>query len=282
MSLAIDEELRALYALKKRKRLDADSQLALDLQIDDLQAQQKRIKRETEETETYLKQIQPAASTLSSTSDGRREEVAADFRPEFWDRRQLADRETTLIDVEPDTSEFALVKNEFERDTSEGVRVWGTTNSVRQSRYRITRVQRIQNEQWRERYNVYRNHTAAENNGKANERMLFHGSKFTDRVLCESFDPRVASTTGSLGAGTYFATCSQTSLGYTAASGNGAKQLFLAHVTLGRVAKSCDKNSRRRPPPGRHSCGSDESGQFAIYDRAAAYPSYLITLAQRQ
>lgn len=91
---------------------------------------------------------------------------------------------------------------------------------------------------------------AAENDGDANEKLLWHGTNVPDVVTRKGLDPRVCSLNGMFGGGVYFADRSTKSVRYTGASTKGDRgRLLLCRVALGRqMVKYAPSPNIRRPP----------------------------------
>jgi hypothetical protein len=200
------------------------------------------------------------------------------------------------FDVAPGSGEWQMVDSEFQRTERDGVAMWkgakGGTKTMM-----ATRIERLQNLDHYKWYALYREDIKTKRGANnVNERALFHAAKnaqMTQQIVEEGFDMRLAREGGSIGAGIYFAPCAQTSRAYITSSTNSSTnlpvasslfvagsrqmQMFLAYAILGISAAKHDPASTRRPPKGADSVGSDESGQFAVFDNRAVYAAYLIT-----
>lgn len=70
-------------------------------------------------------------------------------------------------------------------------------------RYKIHSIQKLVNPRLWERYLHRRKEICEENRNYANERMLFHGSKFVNAIVQKGFDERHAYIGGMFGAGMF-------------------------------------------------------------------------------
>ena len=155
----------------------------------------------------------------------------------------------------------------------------------------ITKLERIQNQWLWEKYAQHRTRIHKKNQGKIEEKDLFHGTSNTDPSLIyngeEGFDMRFCRR-GMWGEGNYFAVDANYSHSYAHASG-GMRQMFLARVLTGESYR-CEPNSSLKMPPEKPSArnfagerydsvtGTTRGSQvFIIYDNLKAYPLYLIT-----
>lgn len=123
-------------------------------------------------------------------------------------------------------------------------------NTFVKGKLKVTGVSRVQSPSIWEAYRMRRAIVAAENNGDANERFLWHGTKVTDTVVRKGLDPRVCSLNGLFGGGVYFADLSTKSVRYTGSSQKGnCGQLLLCRVALGRQMKVYFSSLYTRRPP---------------------------------
>jgi hypothetical protein len=198
------------------------------------------------------------------------------FYPEFWS--SMADKTLIVVPVVKPCAEWMLIATEFHRQAP----VWSGRNlNMSPADLDVVRVERIQNVDTWKWYHLYREDIKAKR-GDANEKLLFHAAAdahITRTIVEDGFDMRLANESGSIGAGIYLALSAHTSRAYTAPRADGCKQMFLVMAVLGVPAAQPDE-SRRRPPKGFDSVGSESSGQFAVYDNRAAYPAYLITFRE--
>jgi hypothetical protein len=199
------------------------------------------------------------------------------FYPEFWST-SMGDTTLTVVPVLKPSVEWMLITTEFHRQAP----VWSGRNlNMSPADLDVVRVERIQNVDTWKWYHLYREDVKAKR-GDANEKLLFHAAAdahITRTIIEDGFDMRLANEAGSIGAGIYLALSAHTSRAYTTPRPDGYKQMFLVMAVLGVPASQPDE-SRRRPPKGFDSVGSDDSGQYAVYDNRAAYPAYLITFRE--
>lgn len=131
--------------------------------------------------------------------------------------------------------------------------------------------------------------------GSKNEKLLFHGSNFIDRIQTNGFDERYAQRDNMFGAGIYFAEHSSKSNQYTFGWGLGClehknkscyeceRQMILAQVALGRSLISKEPLKCAHAPPGYSSVvgspGSTDNliyPEYTVYNGDQAYPLYII------
>ena len=161
----------------------------------------------------------------------------------------------------------------------------------------IYKIERIQNLWLWEAFGVQMNLMYAKNDGKLNERFLFHGTrKVSPKAIYASkqgFDPRCSRQGCLLGEGTYFADRLEYSHNYAHQLPNGKFQMFLARVITGISCtyKREDRSLKAPPLKERYGDGSSkvskrydstttvtkDSRIYAVYELYRAYPEYLIT-----
>ena len=158
----------------------------------------------------------------------------------------------------------------------------------------IIQITRIQNTWVWENYSTHKKRMHIKNNGRVNEKELFHGTRGNDpKVIYEGedgFDMRY-SASGMWGQGNYFAVNASYSNSYAHTS-FGYKEMFLVRVLTGD-SHQCGSNSGLRMPPLKSSSsgagvqlsqlrydtvtGTTNGSQvFMTYDNDKAYPAYLI------
>uniref|UniRef100_I3RSE8 Poly [ADP-ribose] polymerase n=1 Tax=Drosophila buzzatii TaxID=7264 RepID=I3RSE8_DROBU len=202
---------------------------------------------------------------------------------------------TLLVDLLPDDKEFVAVEEEMQATIREH-RDNGQAGGYF-VRYRIIRVQKVQNRKLWERYAHRRQEIAEENLLQSNERMLFHGSPFINAIVQRGFDERHAYIGGMFGAGIYFAEHSSKSNQYVYGIGGGIgcpshkdkscyvcpRQLLLCRVALGKSFLQYSAMKMAHAPPGHHSVvGRPSTGglhfaEYVVYRGEQSYPEYLIT-----
>lgn len=133
--------------------------------------------------------------------------------------------------------------------------------------------------------------------GFRNERLLFHGSKYIDKIKETGFDERHAQNNGMFGSGIYFAAHSSKSNQYTFGFNSGCyehddkscyiceRKMIYAQVALGKSlqAKQAMPDCSHAPP-GHSSVSGDPQNiedlahpEFVIYKGEHAYPLFVIT-----
>ncbi|XP_045483729.1 poly [ADP-ribose] polymerase tankyrase [Harmonia axyridis] len=202
---------------------------------------------------------------------------------------------TLLVDLSSDEAEYITVENEMQNSIGQH-RDNGQAGGVF-SKYRIVRIQKVQNKKLWERYVHRRQEVAEENSEQANERMLFHGSPFINAIVQKGFDERHAYIGGMFGAGIYFAEHSSKSnqyvygvLGSTGCPMHKDRSCYICHrnlllcrVTLGKSFLQISAMKMAHAPPGHHSvAGRPSTGglnfpEYVVYRGEQAYPEYFIT-----
>ena len=159
----------------------------------------------------------------------------------------------------------------------------------------IVKVTRIQNKWLWERYMQHKQRLSLKNNGRVNEKELFHGTRSNDPKLIyegeDGFDMRYSSP-GMWGLANYFAANASYSDRYAYSRAGGYKEMFMVKVLTGDSYSSPSNQSLRMPPE--KPVTVSENLQFAkahydtvtgtthgcqvfmTYDNDKAYPAYLI------
>ena len=155
----------------------------------------------------------------------------------------------------------------------------------------ILSISRIQNNWLWEKYVMTRNRMSRKNNGRINERELFHGSRNCRAHNIydseEGFDMRYSSE-GMWGQANYFAEKASYSNSYAYELTDGSREMLLAKVLTGDSCK-CESNRKLRKPPLKvsqthfqqetYDTVEGETGGskvFMTYNNDKAYPAYLI------
>ena len=163
--------------------------------------------------------------------------------------------------------------------------------------YKIQRIERIQNKLLWQRYFDCAKRMQRFNNGKMEEKNLFHGTRFNhpEKIYKgdAGFDMRY-SNEGMWGKGNYFAVnSSYCNGGYAYQCQGGRRQILMANVLTGHV-DTCQPNHRLTQPPlrplrpvsatgtitRRYDTVSGVTGGSVVYityENDRAYPAYLIT-----
>ncbi|KAF0287606.1 Tankyrase-1 [Amphibalanus amphitrite] len=210
-----------------------------------------------------------------------------------WHSSQSAG--TTLVDLAVEDKEYQAVEHEMQSTIMEH-KDSGQAGGVF-SRYRVIKIQKVQNRRLWERYVHRRKEVAEENGNQACERILFHGSPFINAIVHKGFDERHAYIGGMFGAGIYFAENSSKSNQYVHGIGGGTgcpthkdrscyvchRQLLMCRTTLGKSFLQFSAMKMAHAPPGHHSVvGRPSAGglsfpEYVVYRGEQAYPEYLIT-----
>lgn len=220
--------------------------------------------------------------------------------------------DSLMIDIESVTN---LIKNPQKRDQVKLITIKETDEKYKTikdrmdstivdhengpifTHYEITSIKEILNEKIFQKYKQQRENIKGENNGDANERLLFHGSFDVNKLVLRGFDERYASWTGMFGPGLYFAQDSSKSNQYTFGLNGPCKEhkdkncylcerkLLYCQVALGNSKKVTEVSSFFHAPIGHHSVSAlpDIIGrdllnypEYIIYRGEQAYPLYLI------
>ena len=188
-----------------------------------------------------------------------------------------------MLDEDSDIDEYNVVASRFEQTLSP-------------PRYKIIRIERIQNKLLWQKYLDCANRMFRFNNGKIEEMILFHGTRTNVPELVykgdASFDMRF-SDKGLWGRGNYFAVNASYSDVYShrCQGAGGYRQMLVANVLTG-YSYVCHSDRTLEKPPfraggdtdvkRRYDCvaSADVSGGSKIYityENDRAYPAYLIT-----
>ena len=200
--------------------------------------------------------------------------------PSHW-TPQLVEDEAHIVTVPAGTAEWEYVASALQ---------------LRAPPFIVTAVQRIQDVDLWERYDLQLQQRASENAGDANERWLFHGTQTTDpKVIWHDGDVGMDnrfSSKGYYGRGSYFSESAHYSDGYAHNDpSSGHKQMFLVSVVCGASKDygTSDGRDLTRPPaiPGGngrifasvngHHGNSPDCRMFVTYHNDQAYPRYLVT-----
>ena len=207
-----------------------------------------------------------------------REDSVLDY-PREWQPEQQ--KTTELYPVTQDTPEWKKVSTMFH------VTMPGAT---------ILKITRLQNIWLWEKYVRHRKMLHTKNDGKVNEKELFHGTRGNnpENIYAseEGFDMRF-SRDGMWGRANYFAENARYSNAYAFQTSDGKKEMFLVRVLTGD-SYNCPSDSTLRLPPVKQVGAAGRQVQFAqtrydtvsgitggskvymTYDNHKAYPSYLI------
>jgi len=264
-------------ALQRERQALADEAVARRLQAEE-DAEEQKIKLAREVAEARRLEAQRVEARLRREQESLEQQLAdihlgqrgvvslaGVVYPNLWSAMDH-DENHRLVNLPRGCAEWHSVVRNFKRGAP---------------RATVTQIVRNQNRSLWTWFYLRREEMALKNNGYINERMLYHGSRNdATMIICrEGFDARVANLNGAIGAGTYFATSSSTSLGYLPRNRNGVKAMLVCRVVLGRVGEG--KRGLRRPPTGHNgklldSVGSEQSGMYCVFDNHQCIPEYII------
>ncbi|XP_074859821.1 protein mono-ADP-ribosyltransferase TIPARP [Carettochelys insculpta] len=163
--------------------------------------------------------------------------------------------------------------------------------TVPETKYRILKIQRVQNQFLWEKYKRKKEYMSKKMTGLdkvMNERHLFHGTSqdVVDGICKHNFDPRVCGKHATMfGQGSYFARKASYSHNFSKRSPKGVHYMFLAKVLTGRY--TVGNHTMRRPPPVNpgsitsdlyDSCVDNyfEPQIFVIFNDDQSYPYFVI------
>ncbi|KAG2386078.1 hypothetical protein C9374_003227 [Naegleria lovaniensis] len=203
--------------------------------------------------------------------------------PETWTTSPPLSITKCLVNKKNYTRLFSLPKNsdEFKKIESKFVKSIHHSYSSAQ----VVKIERIENAQKWEEYITARFQIKSKNNGKANEKILYHGCDDATalKIIESGIDYRLT-TTGHYGQGAYFAVNASYSHGYAPASSNGHRTIFMCRVIIGEpmVVPSQNKNLTRPYDPTKDKMydsvqGNPTGTEFVIFDNKQAYAEYLVT-----
>ena len=192
--------------------------------------------------------------------------------PEEW---ELQDEEVELKVLARHCNEWSKVAQQF--------------NVTLPQKY-IVKIERIQNKWLWEKYYQHRDRMKRKNDGKINEKLLFHGTRNTLPSSIyndeEGFDMRFGRA-GMWGKGNYFAVNASYSDDYAHRRHDGTRatqQMFLAKVLTGRSIELQPDNTLCLPPIMQGNTRYDTvngetngSRVYITYSNDKAYPFYLIS-----
>lgn len=186
---------------------------------------------------------------------------------------------------------------EVARRMLETIRVHNSESGGRFTSYDIVSIEQILHEKVWSKYKLKcRGLEIDYGKGSQNEKLLFHGSSFIDKIRSQGFDERYAQSHGMFGAGIYFAEHSSKSNQYTFGLNQGCKlhnnkscyvcerKMIMAQVALGRslISKEAMPTCAHAPPGYSSVTGSPESTdnlvypEYVVYNGDQAYPLYVI------
>ncbi|XP_053167121.1 protein mono-ADP-ribosyltransferase TIPARP [Hemicordylus capensis] len=203
--------------------------------------------------------------------------TSANFYPETWIGMDPA-QDFIQVPVLKEDKSYKTIYNLFHK-------------TVPETKYRILKILRVQNQFLWEKYKRKKEYMSKKMTGLdriMNERHLFHGTSqdVVDGICKHNFDPRVCGKHATMfGQGSYFARKASYSHNFSKRSSKGIHYMFLAKVLTGRY--TVGNHSMRRPPPvNPSSITSDlydscvdnyfEPQIFVIFNDDQSYPYFVI------
>lgn len=197
--------------------------------------------------------------------------------PETWINMDPA-QDFIQVPVSKEDKSFRTIYNLFHK-------------TVPETKYRILKILRVQNQFLWEKYKRKKEHMSKKMTGLdkiMNERHLFHGTSqdVVDGICKHNFDPRVCGKHATMyGQGSYFARKASYSHNFSKRSPKGIHYMFLAKVLSGRY--TVGNHTMRRPPPVNpgsitsdlyDSCVDNyfEPQIFVIFNDDQSYPYFVI------
>lgn len=156
-------------------------------------------------------------------------------------------------------------------------------------KYKILKVQEIQNERLMKGFKRRRRIMEKFNNGEINERWLFHGSPSFSKIVDTGFKESLARG-GNFGAGIYFADDPQKSNAYIGSCQrhglNGCtscyRYLLLCRVLLGKTFKTNARTSLNLLPGYDSISASLPMNEYIVLKGDQTYPRYIIKFLLQQ
>ncbi len=198
--------------------------------------------------------------------------------PEYWDPFKSADGGFKLVNIQSNSEEYIIVSSAFEK-------------TIDRTRFRIEKIDRIQNQVLWSRYYDCTKRMFDNNSGVTNEQNLFHGTRTKDpKDIYQGdagFDMRFGDPNGLWGKGNYFAVNASYSDSYHHRTTDGSRQMLMAHVLTG-YEHNCPQDKNLIRPPVRETAPIEKrydsvsgttggSKVYITYENDRAYPAYLVT-----
>ncbi|XP_019850291.1 PREDICTED: uncharacterized protein LOC105312195 [Amphimedon queenslandica] len=203
-------------------------------------------------------------------------------------QKQMSLESTSLLSFppewEPQTENIEL--KSVPVSSSEGAKVVSAFKKTMNSN--ISKIERIQNKFLYTKYDLCKKRMHEKNNGRVNEKWLFHGSRSVPpETIYKSehgFDFRHGAQ-GMWGRGAYFAVNAKYSGGSYAFNSPEGRQIFLAFVLTGDSIAMQSNRLLVTPPRKEDGSGDYDSVNgvtgssqiYIVYDHDKCYPAYLIT-----
>ena len=221
-------------------------------------------------TQKAIKEVMEKLVSDSQSSPAIAVQVPAEWQPQT--------KNTQLFELSKSSDEYSHIESMFYSTMS--------TSSTA-----ILSIKRIQSNWLWEKYVVTRNRMSKKNDGKINEKDLFHGSRMRRAHYIydseEGFDMRYSSE-GMWGQANYFAEKASYSNSYACELTDGNREMLLAKVLTGDSCKCASDKTLRLPPlkgsqtrfhQERYDTVEGEtrgSKVYMTYSNDKAYPAYLI------
>ena len=221
-------------------------------------------------TQKAIKEVMEELVSDSQSSPAIAVQIPAEWQPQT--------KNTQLFELSKSSDEYSHIESMFHSTMS--------TSSTA-----ILSIKRIQNNWLWEKYIVTRNRISKKNNGKVNEKELFHGSRMRRAHYIydseEGFDMRYSSE-GMWGQANYFAEKASYSNSFACELTDGNREILLAKVLTGDSYKCASDRTLRLPPlkgtqthfhQERYDTVEGETGGskvYMTYSNDKAYPAYLI------
>nr|XP_020637609.1 TCDD-inducible poly [ADP-ribose] polymerase [Pogona vitticeps]XP_020637610.1 TCDD-inducible poly [ADP-ribose] polymerase [Pogona vitticeps]XP_020637611.1 TCDD-inducible poly [ADP-ribose] polymerase [Pogona vitticeps]XP_020637612.1 TCDD-inducible poly [ADP-ribose] polymerase [Pogona vitticeps] len=221
--------------------------------------------------------ITPIAECISSHVVSPAAVTSANFYPETWINMDPS-QDFIQVPVSKEDKSYRTIYNLFHK-------------TVPETKYRISKILRVQNQFLWEKYKRKKEYMSKKMTGLdriMNERHLFHGTSqdVVDGICKHNFDPRVCGKHATMfGQGSYFARKASYSHNFSKRSPKGIHYMFLAKVLTGRY--TVGNHTMRRPPPVNpasitsdlyDSCVDNffEPQIFVIFNDDQSYPYFVI------
>ncbi|NXX43695.1 PARPT polymerase, partial [Tricholaema leucomelas] len=219
----------------------------------------------------------PAADPASSQDLSPTAITSPNFYPETWISMDPA-QDFIQVPVASEDKSYRTIYNLFHK-------------TVPETKYKILKILRVQNQFLWEKYKRKKEHMCRKLSGLErllSERHLFHGTSadVVDAICKHNFDPRVCGKHATMfGQGSYFARKASYSHNFSKRSAKGVHYMFLAKVLTGRY--TVGNHTMRRPPPVNpgsvtsdlyDSCVDNffEPQIFVIFNDDQSYPYFII------
>ncbi|XP_006123533.1 protein mono-ADP-ribosyltransferase TIPARP [Pelodiscus sinensis] len=219
----------------------------------------------------------PSAESASSQVLSPTTITSPNLYPETWISMDPA-QDFIQVPVSKEDKSYRTIYNLFHK-------------TVPETKYRVLKIQRVQNQFLWEKYKRKKEYMSKKMTGLdriMNERHLFHGTSqdVVDGICKHNFDPRVCGKHATMfGQGSYFARKASYSHNFSKRSPKGVHYMFLAKVLTGRY--TVGNHTMRRPPPVNpgsitsdlyDSCVDNyfEPQIFVIFNDDQSYPYFVI------